>query len=71
MLCADIHLLDIREEGPAQGTPHHRKRRVWYILSNPMAAGMLIMLPGTMDHKPDRLNVHLGDDGTVNKVTHG
>lgn len=26
---------------------------------------------GTMDHKPDRLNVHLGDDGTVSKVTHG
>jgi len=28
-------------------------------------------MPGTMDHKPDRLNVHLGDDGTVSKVTHG
>ncbi|KAF1817116.1 hypothetical protein P152DRAFT_453718 [Eremomyces bilateralis CBS 781.70] len=25
----------------------------------------------TMDHKPDRLNIHVADDGTVNKVTHG
>ena len=25
----------------------------------------------TQDHKPDRLNIHVGDDGTVNKVTHG
>lgn len=25
----------------------------------------------TMDHKPDRLNVHVGEDGTVQKVTHG
>ncbi|KAK4506940.1 hypothetical protein PRZ48_000673 [Zasmidium cellare] len=25
----------------------------------------------TMDHKPDRLNIHTGEDGTVNKVTHG
>ncbi|KAK4984300.1 hypothetical protein LTR66_007849 [Elasticomyces elasticus] len=25
----------------------------------------------TMDHNPDRLNVHVGNDGTVNKVTHG
>jgi len=25
----------------------------------------------TMDHNPDRLNVHVGDDGTVQKVTHG
>ncbi|KAK3725212.1 hypothetical protein LTR37_000723 [Vermiconidia calcicola] len=25
----------------------------------------------TMDHKPDRLNIHTGDDGTVRKVTHG
>ncbi|GAB7363917.1 hypothetical protein MBLNU230_g4480t1 [Neophaeotheca triangularis] len=25
----------------------------------------------TMDHKPDRLNIHTGDDGTVKKVTHG
>ena len=25
----------------------------------------------TMDHKPDRLNVHVGQDGTVRKVTHG
>ncbi|KIW06727.1 uncharacterized protein PV09_02421 [Verruconis gallopava] len=25
----------------------------------------------TMDHKPDRLNIHIGDDGTVSKVTHG
>jgi len=25
----------------------------------------------TMDHNPDRLNVHVGDDGTVEKVTHG
>jgi len=25
----------------------------------------------TMDHKPERLNVHVGDDGTVTKVTHG
>jgi len=26
---------------------------------------------GTMDHVPERLNVHVGDDGTVEKVTHG
>jgi Peptidase inhibitor I78 family len=25
----------------------------------------------TMDHKPDRLNVHVDKDGTVRKVTHG
>ena len=25
----------------------------------------------TMDHVPDRLNVHVGSDGTVRKVTHG
>jgi len=25
----------------------------------------------TQDHKPDRLNIHVGGDGTVNKVTHG
>jgi len=25
----------------------------------------------TMDHKPDRLNVHVADDGTVTNVTHG
>ncbi|KXL49430.1 hypothetical protein M433DRAFT_62265 [Acidomyces richmondensis BFW] len=25
----------------------------------------------TMDHKPDRLNIHTGEDGTVRKVTHG
>lgn len=25
----------------------------------------------TMDHNPDRLNIHVGDDGTVEKVTHG
>lgn len=25
----------------------------------------------TMDHNPDRLNIHVGDDGTVTKVTHG
>jgi len=25
----------------------------------------------TMDHDPDRLNIHVADDGTVNKVTHG
>ncbi|KAK5137421.1 hypothetical protein LTR08_008999 [Meristemomyces frigidus] len=25
----------------------------------------------TMDHKPDRLNIHTGDDGTVQKITHG
>jgi len=25
----------------------------------------------TMDHVPERLNVHVGDDGTVEKVTHG
>ena len=25
----------------------------------------------TMDHKPDRLNVHVGEDGTVRKVTNG
>ncbi|WPG99614.1 Hypothetical protein R9X50_00243200 [Acrodontium crateriforme] len=25
----------------------------------------------TMDHKPDRLNIHTGSDGTVTKVTHG
>jgi len=26
---------------------------------------------GTSDFKEDRLNIHLGDDGTINKVTHG
>jgi len=25
----------------------------------------------TMDHNPDRLNIHVGQDGTVQKVTHG
>ncbi|KAK5167942.1 uncharacterized protein LTR77_006509 [Saxophila tyrrhenica] len=25
----------------------------------------------TMDHKPDRLNIHTKEDGTVSKVTHG
>ncbi|KAJ9630578.1 hypothetical protein H2203_001101 [Taxawa tesnikishii (nom. ined.)] len=25
----------------------------------------------TMDFNPDRLNIHVGKDGTVNKVTHG
>jgi len=25
----------------------------------------------TMDHAPERLNIHVGDDGTVEKVTHG
>ncbi|KAM0722899.1 hypothetical protein Q7P37_001097 [Cladosporium fusiforme] len=25
----------------------------------------------TMDHKPERLNIHTGEDGTVKKVTHG
>ncbi|KAK4634027.1 hypothetical protein CLAFUW4_00562 [Fulvia fulva] len=25
----------------------------------------------TMDHNPDRLNIHTDDDGTVKKVTHG
>ncbi|KAL1586924.1 hypothetical protein WHR41_04170 [Cladosporium halotolerans] len=25
----------------------------------------------TMDHKPDRLNIHTSEDGTVTKVTHG
>jgi len=25
----------------------------------------------TMDHNPDRLNVHVDKDGTVRKVTHG
>jgi hypothetical protein len=25
----------------------------------------------TMDHNPDRLNIHVDDDGTVTKVTHG
>ncbi|EXJ85215.1 hypothetical protein A1O3_05890 [Capronia epimyces CBS 606.96] len=25
----------------------------------------------TMDHNPDRLNVHVDKDGTVKKVTHG
>jgi hypothetical protein len=25
----------------------------------------------TMDHKPERLNVHVDEDGTVKKVTHG
>jgi len=25
----------------------------------------------TMDHNPDRLNIHVADDGTVTKVTHG
>ncbi|KAL1304229.1 hypothetical protein AAFC00_000649 [Neodothiora populina] len=25
----------------------------------------------SMDHKPDRLNIHVGDDGTVRNITHG
>ncbi|KXT16869.1 hypothetical protein AC579_6800 [Pseudocercospora musae] len=25
----------------------------------------------TMDHNPDRLNIHTSEDGTVSKVTHG
>ncbi|KAF2131784.1 hypothetical protein P153DRAFT_395091 [Dothidotthia symphoricarpi CBS 119687] len=25
----------------------------------------------TMDHRPDRLNIHVDDDGTVKKVVHG
>ncbi|KAK5120567.1 hypothetical protein LTR85_006223 [Meristemomyces frigidus] len=25
----------------------------------------------TLDYKPERLNIHTGDDGTVQKVTHG
>ncbi|KAH9870647.1 hypothetical protein IAQ61_006125 [Plenodomus lingam] len=25
----------------------------------------------TMDHKPERLNVHVDEEGTVKKVTHG
>ncbi|OJD37666.1 pua rna binding domain-containing protein [Diplodia corticola] len=25
----------------------------------------------TFDHNPDRLNIHVADDGTVRKVTHG
>ncbi|KIW46429.1 uncharacterized protein PV06_02101 [Exophiala oligosperma] len=25
----------------------------------------------TMDHNPDRLNIHVDKDGTVRKVTHG
>ncbi|EME49816.1 hypothetical protein DOTSEDRAFT_119214 [Dothistroma septosporum NZE10] len=25
----------------------------------------------TLDHNPDRLNIHTDDDGTVKKVTHG
>ncbi|KAI6794119.1 hypothetical protein KC363_g4989 [Hortaea werneckii] len=25
----------------------------------------------TMDHNPERLNIHTSDDGTVTKVTHG
>ncbi|KAJ6131161.1 hypothetical protein N7523_001621 [Penicillium sp. IBT 18751x] len=25
----------------------------------------------TMDHNPDRLNIHVGHDGTVQNVTHG
>ncbi|KAJ4341800.1 hypothetical protein N0V87_001463 [Didymella glomerata] len=25
----------------------------------------------TMDHKPDRLNIHVGEDGTVQKVRYG
>ncbi|KAF2762033.1 hypothetical protein EJ05DRAFT_507628 [Pseudovirgaria hyperparasitica] len=25
----------------------------------------------TMDHNPDRLNIHVGEDNTVRKVTHG
>ncbi|KAF1984722.1 hypothetical protein K402DRAFT_395420 [Aulographum hederae CBS 113979] len=25
----------------------------------------------SMDHKPDRLNVHVDEEGTVKKVTHG
>src|SRR5947207_9142794 len=25
----------------------------------------------TMDHNPDRLTIHVGDDGTVTNVTHG
>lgn len=33
-----------------------------------------VVQPGsmmTMDHKPDRLNIHVGDDGTVQKVRYG
>jgi hypothetical protein len=33
-----------------------------------------VITPGMMvtrDHKPDRLNVHLKDDGTVSHVQHG
>jgi len=25
----------------------------------------------TMDHKPDRMNIHTGEDGVVKKITHG
>ncbi|KAF7189774.1 hypothetical protein HII31_08881 [Pseudocercospora fuligena] len=25
----------------------------------------------TMDHNPERLNIHTSEDGTVSKVTHG
>ncbi|KAL5120235.1 hypothetical protein ACEQ8H_001793 [Pleosporales sp. CAS-2024a] len=25
----------------------------------------------TMDHKPERLNIHVDDEGTVKKVSHG
>ncbi|KAF2484364.1 hypothetical protein BDY17DRAFT_295505 [Neohortaea acidophila] len=25
----------------------------------------------TMDHKPDRLNIHTSEDGIVKKITHG
>ncbi|KAF2145564.1 uncharacterized protein K452DRAFT_243704 [Aplosporella prunicola CBS 121167] len=27
--------------------------------------------PMTMDYNPERLNVHVAEDGTVRKVTHG
>ncbi|EMF17970.1 uncharacterized protein SEPMUDRAFT_146861 [Sphaerulina musiva SO2202] len=33
-----------------------------------------VVKPGdmtTMDHNPNRLNVHTSEDGTVEKVTHG
>jgi len=25
----------------------------------------------SMDHKPERMNIHVDGDGTVNKITHG
>jgi hypothetical protein len=33
-----------------------------------------VLQPGsmsTMDHRPERLNIHVGEDGTVQKVNHG